>query len=201
MHLITELSPEILLCWREGGRERAGGDVMTVPKTKDNVVTVLWVTRESTMWMNSLPCWCMKRSVAMKLGIVTWCLVWIRLWYVSPLIQILVFLENILNFKPCDSTWSLYPLFWDTERNGKTKSCFLTHLFPSWPIQEDQSHTAMWGHSQPPLPCRGGRSQESPGSHRGWQTHLCQLLAGWLLFPRKRESIKRIRPDPHKKKI
>lgn len=50
-----------------------------------------------------------------------------------------------------------------------------------------------------PLPCRGGRSQESPGSHRGWQTHLCQLLAGWLLFPRKRESVKRIPPTPTKK--
>ena len=40
MHLITELSPEILLRWREGGRDRVGGDVMTVPKTKDSVVSV-----------------------------------------------------------------------------------------------------------------------------------------------------------------
>lgn len=40
MHLITELSPEVLLCWREGGRELVGGDVMTVPKTKDNIVSV-----------------------------------------------------------------------------------------------------------------------------------------------------------------
>ena len=50
------------------------------------------------------------------------------------------------------------------------------------------------------LSCRGGRSQESPGSHRGWQTHFCQLLAGWLLFPRNRESIKKIPHPPQKKK-
>ena len=48
------------------------------------------------------------------------------------------------------------------------------------------------------LSCRGGRSQESPGSRRGWQTHLCQLLAGWLLFPGKRESIKKIPLPPQK---